>query len=30
MVVEGAEPQPHDVVAFDAAGNTFVWAGYGR
>jgi hypothetical protein len=30
MVVEGAEPQPYDVVAFDAAGNTFVWASYGR
>jgi hypothetical protein len=30
MEVEGAAPQPFDVIAFDAEGNTYVWANYGR
>jgi hypothetical protein len=29
MEVEGAAPQPFDVVAFDGEGNTFVFASYG-
>jgi hypothetical protein len=30
MEVAGAAPQPFDVVAFDAEGNTYVWASYPR
>lgn len=30
MEVEGAAPQPFDVIAFDAEGNTYVWASYPR
>lgn len=30
MVVEGAEPQPFDVIAFDAQGNTSIYASYGK
>jgi hypothetical protein len=30
MEVEGAAPQPYDVIAFDAAGNFEVFASYGR
>lgn len=28
MEVEGAAPQPYDVIAFDAAGNTELYASY--
>ena len=30
MEVEGAAPQPFDVIAFDASGNFEVFASYGR
>jgi hypothetical protein len=30
MAVEGAAPQPFDVVAFDLEGNMFVFASYGE
>jgi hypothetical protein len=30
MEVEGAAPQPFDVIAFDAAGDFEVFASYGR
>ena len=30
MEVEGATPQPFDVIAFDEQGNTFVYASYGK
>ncbi len=30
MEVEGAAPQPFDVIAFDQEGNTFVFASYGN
>jgi hypothetical protein len=30
MVVDGAAPQPYDVIAFDALGNTTVYASYGE
>ncbi|NJN44518.1 MAG: hypothetical protein HC806_07215 [Anaerolineae bacterium] len=30
MEVEGAAPQPFDVVAFDKDGNTYVYASYGQ
>jgi hypothetical protein len=30
MEVEGASPQPYDVIAFDTAGNFELFASYGR
>jgi hypothetical protein len=30
MEVEGAAPQPFDVIAFDASGNTTIYASYGK
>jgi hypothetical protein len=30
MEIEGTEPQPYDVIAFDAEGNTTIYASYGR
>ena len=30
MEVDGAEPQPYDVIAFEADGNTYVYASYGN
>jgi hypothetical protein len=30
METAGADPQPYDVIAFDAEGNTTVYASYGK